>query len=191
VRLKTNDMLQAPAIGRALEARLGRDYAVRDWSRENQVWFAAVQVEKRMMFIILTLIIAVAAFNLVSMLVMTVTDKRPDIAILRTLGASPRSILSIFMIQGSLIGLAGTFIGVALGVLVALNVGPVIGFIEQIFGFRVLPPGIYVISELPSDLRLPDVLWIGAISCLLALAATIYPSLRAAAVRPAEALRYE
>ncbi len=191
IRLKTTDMQQAPAIARDLGNRLGRDFTVRDWSRENQVWFAAVQVEKRMMFIILTLIIAVAAFNLVSMLVMTVTDKRPDIAILRTLGASPRSILSIFMIQGSLIGLLGTLIGVALGVLVALNVGPVIGTIEQIFGFRVLPPGIYVISALPSDLRLPDVAWIALISCVLALLATIYPSLRAASVRPAEALRYE
>ncbi len=191
IRLKTNDMLAAPAIGRALQARLGRDFMVRDWSRENQVWFAAVQVEKRMMFIILTLIIAVAAFNLVSMLVMTVTDKRPDIAILRTLGAPPKSILAIFMIQGSLIGLLGTFIGIALGVLVALNIGPVIGTIEQLFGFRVLPPGIYVISELPSDLRWADVGWIGIISCLLALVATIYPSLRAAAIKPAEALRYE
>ena len=191
VRLKTNDMQNAPVIARDLQNRLGRDYMVRDWSRENQVWFAAVQVEKRMMFIILTLIIAVAAFNLVSMLVMTVTDKRPDIAILRTLGASPRSILSIFMIQGSLIGLGGTLIGIVLGVLIALNVGHMVGAIEALFGFRVLPPGIYVISELPSDLRGPDVAWIAGISCVLALVATIYPSLRAAAVKPAEALRYE
>jgi len=191
VRLKTTDMQQAPAIAQDLANRLGRQYMVRDWSRENQVWFAAVQVEKRMMFIILTLIIAVAAFNLVSMLVMTVTDKRPDIAILRTLGASPRSILSIFMIQGSLIGLLGTLIGVALGVLIALNVGSMMSAIESIFGFRVLPPGIYVISALPSDLRLPDVAWIAMISCVLALVATVYPSARAAAVKPAEALRYE
>jgi lipoprotein-releasing system permease protein len=191
VRLKTTDMQQAPAIAQDLASRLGRQYMVRDWSRENQVWFAAVQVEKRMMFIILTLIIAVAAFNLVSMLVMTVTDKRPDIAILRTLGASPKSILSIFMIQGSLIGLLGTLMGVLLGVLIALNVGNVVGAAESLFGFRVLPPGIYVISALPSDLRLPDVAWIALISCGLALVATIYPSLRAAAVKPAEALRYE
>ena len=191
VRLKTTDMQQAPAIAQDLANRLGRQYMVRDWSRENQVWFAAVQVEKRMMFIILTLIIAVAAFNLVSMLVMTVTDKRPDIAILRTLGASPKSILSIFMIQGSLIGLLGTLMGVVLGVLIALNVGNMVGAVESLFGFRVLPPGIYVISALPSDLRLPDVAWIALISCVLALLATIYPSLRAAAVKPAEALRYE
>ncbi|MDO4904795.1 MAG: lipoprotein-releasing ABC transporter permease subunit [Lautropia sp.] len=191
VRLKTDDMQQAPAIGRQLQSGLGGNYQVRDWSLENRVWFAAVQVEKRMMFIILTLIIAVAAFNLVSMLVMTVTDKRADIAILRTLGASSRSILSIFMVQGSLVGILGTFVGVALGVLVALNIGPVIGLFEQLFGFRLLPPGIYVISALPSDLRWADVSWVAIISCLLALLATIYPSLRAAAVRPAEALRYE
>ncbi|RKW34185.1 MAG: FtsX-like permease family protein, partial [Lautropia sp.] len=144
-----------------------------------------------MMFIILALIIAVAAFNLVSMLVMTVTDKRADIAILRTLGASPKSILSIFMVQGSLVGLLGTAAGVALGVLVALNIGPVVGFFEQLLGVRLLPPGIYVISALPSDLRLADVSWVALISCVLSLLATIYPSLRAAAVRPAEALRYE
>lgn len=191
LRLKTDDMHEAPAIGRQLQAMLGGDYQVRDWSLENRVWFAAVQVEKRMMFIILTLIIAVAAFNLVSMLVMTVTDKRADIAILRTLGASSRSILSIFMVQGSLVGILGTFAGVLLGVVVALNIGPVIGLFEEMFGFRLLPPGIYVISALPSDLRWADVGWVALISCLLALLATIYPSLRAAAVRPAEALRYE
>ena len=191
LRLKLDDMHQAPAVGQRLLDQLGSGYHVRDWSQENRVWFAAVQVEKRMMFIILALIIAVAAFNLVSMLVMTVTDKRADIAILRTLGASSRSILSIFMVQGSLVGLLGTFAGVALGVLVALNIGPVIGFFEQMFGFRLLPPGIYVISALPSDLRLDDVIWVAVISCVLALLATIYPSLRAAAVRPAEALRYE
>ncbi|MDO4230784.1 MAG: lipoprotein-releasing ABC transporter permease subunit [Lautropia sp.] len=191
LRLKLDDMQIAPEVGERLLNRLGAGYMVRDWSQENRVWFAAVQVEKRMMFIILALIIAVAAFNLVSMLVMTVTDKRADIAILRTLGASSRSILSIFMVQGSLVGLLGTFAGVALGVLVSLNIGPVIGFFEQLFGFRLLPPGIYVISALPSDLRLDDVLWVAVISCVLALLATIYPSLRAAAVRPAEALRYE
>lgn len=191
LRLKLDDMQVAPEVGERLLNKLGAGYMVRDWSQENRVWFAAVQVEKRMMFIILALIIAVAAFNLVSMLVMTVTDKRADIAILRTLGASSRSILSIFMVQGSLVGLLGTFAGVALGVLVSLNIGPVIGFFEQLFGFRLLPPGIYVISALPSDLRLDDVLWVAVISCVLALLATIYPSLRAAAVRPAEALRYE
>ena len=163
LRLRLDDMQRAPEIGQQLGAELGD----------------------------LALIIAVAAFNLVSMLVMTVTDKRADIAILRTLGASSRSILSIFMVQGSLVGLLGTSTGVALGVLVSLNLGPVVGAFEQMLGVRLLPPGIYVISELPSDLRLEDVSWVALISCVLALLATIYPSLRAAAVRPAEALRYE
>lgn len=191
LRLRLDDMQRAPEVSRVLGASLGDAYQVRDWSQENRVWFTAVQVEKRMMFIILALIIAVAAFNLVSMLVMTVTDKRADIAILRTLGASSRSILSIFMVQGSLVGLIGTFTGVALGVLVSLNIGPIVGAFEKMLGVRLLPPGIYVISELPSDLRLADVSWVALISCVLALLATIYPSLRAAAVRPAEALRYE
>lgn len=191
LRLRTNDMQAAPEIARDLAPRLGNQYIVRDWSTENRVWFSAAQVEKRMMFIILTLIIAVAAFNLVSMLVMTVTDKRADIAILRTLGASPRSILAIFMIQGSSIGLLGTLAGVVLGVIVSLNIGRVVAYLEGLFGFHLLPPGIYVISALPSDLRWPDVGWIAVISCLLALLATIYPSLRAARMRPAEALRYE
>ena len=191
LRLRLDDMQRAVDVGQHLSASLGGGYRVRDWSQENRVWFAAVQVEKRMMFIILALIIAVAAFNLVSMLVMTVTDKRADIAILRTLGASSRSILSIFMVQGSLVGLLGTVSGVVLGVLVSLNIGPVVGAIEKLLGVRFLPPGIYVISELPSDLRLDDVSWVALISCALALLATIYPSLRAASVRPAEALRYE
>ncbi|MGE0310834.1 MAG: lipoprotein-releasing ABC transporter permease subunit [Lautropia sp.] len=191
LRLRTADIQAAPQVARDLAARLGARYEVRDWSQENRVWFAAVQIEKRMMFIIMMLVIAVAAFNLVSMLVMSVTDKRADIAILRTIGASPRSILSIFMIQGAAVGLLGTLIGVLLGVAVGANVGAIVGFAEQLFGFRVLPPGIYVVSTLPSDLRPPDVGWIAFFACVLALAATIYPSLRAARVRPAEALRYE
>ena len=191
LRLRTTDMQQAPAIAAGLSAFLGQGYDVRDWSNENRIWFSAVQVEKRMMFIIMLLIIAVAAFNLVSMLVMTVTAKRPDIAILRTLGASSRSIMSIFMIQGTLIGLLGTAIGVALGVLVASNIDVIVPAIEGVFGFRVLPPGIYVTSELPSDLRAADVGWIALLACVLALVATLYPSLRASRVQPAQALRYE
>jgi lipoprotein-releasing system permease protein len=163
----------------------------RDWSRENRNWFAAVQIEKRMMFIILTLIVAVATFNLVSMLVMTVTDKRSDIAILRTLGAAPRSIMAIFVVQGAAVGLLGTLFGVSLGTLLASNVGPVVAFVERLFGFQVLPAGVYFINYLPSDLHWSDVGTIGAVSCVLALAATVYPSLRASRVRPAEALRYE
>lgn len=191
VRLMTRDMMGAPAVARDLSRTLPADLLVRDWSSENRNWFAAVQIEKRMMFVILTLIIAVAAFNLVSMLVMTVTDKQADIAILRTLGATPGAIMRIFMIQGSTVGLLGTFLGLSLGTLLALNVGPVVAALERWFSLQVLPKGIYFIDYLPSDLHLSDVITIGLTSCAMALLATIYPSLRAAAVKPAEALRYE
>jgi lipoprotein-releasing system permease protein len=191
LRLRTTDMQEAPRIAAELMRTLDPSLYARDWSRENRNWFAAVQIEKRMMFIILTLIVAVAAFNLVSMLVMTVTDKRSDIAILRTLGAAPRSVMAVFVVQGALVGLLGTLIGVTLGTLLALNVGPVVGSIERLFGFQVLPSGVYFISYLPSDLHWSDVVTIGLTSSVLAFAATIYPSLRAASVRPAEALRYE
>ena len=191
LRLKTDDMQTAPAIAGELMRTLDASYFARDWSRENRNWFAAVQIEKRMMFIILTLIVAVAAFNLVSMLVMTVTDKRSDIAILRTLGAAPRSIMAIFVVQGAMVGLLGTLLGVTLGTLLAVNVGAVVGALERVFGFQVLPSGVYFINYLPSDLHASDVLTIGLVSCVLAFAATIYPSLRAASVRPAEALRHE
>jgi lipoprotein-releasing system permease protein len=191
VRLKTSDMMAAPEIARELTRQLTGDLFVRDWSRENRNWFAAVQIEKRMMFIILTLIIAVAAFNLVSMLVMTVTDKQSDIAILRTLGASPGSVMKIFVVQGAMVGLLGTAIGVALGVLLALNIDVVVAALESAFGFQVLPKGIYFINHLPSDLHWDDVGVIGLTSCVLAFASTIYPSWRASRVRPAQALRYE
>lgn len=191
LRLRTADMQQAPMVAAELGSRLDQSLFARDWSRENRNWFAAVQIEKRMMFIILTLIVAVAAFNLVSMLVMTVTDKRSDIAILRTLGASPRSIMAIFVVQGALVGLLGTLFGVSLGVLLAQNIGPVVAAIEKFFGFQVLPSGVYFISYLPSDLHWSDVISIGLTSCVLAFAATIYPSLSASRVKPAEALRYE
>jgi len=191
VRLKTNDMMSAPQTAREIARVLPGDWLVRDWSSENRNWFAAVQIEKRMMFIILTLIIAVAAFNLVSMLVMTVTDKQADIAILRTLGATPGAIQRIFMIQGAAVGLLGTFVGLALGTLAALNVGALIAWIERAFALQVLPKGVYFIDHLPSDLRVPDVVTIGLTSCVLALASTVYPSWRASRVRPAEALRHE
>ena len=191
VRLKLADMMQAPGVARDLTRMLTGDLYVRDWSAENRNWFAAVQIEKRMMFIILTLIIAVAAFNLVSMLVMTVTDKQSDIAILRTLGASPASIMRIFIVQGAAVGLLGTLLGVLLGVLLASNIGAVVAFVESVFGFQVLPQGIYFINYLPSDLRGGDVTRIGLTACVLALISTLYPSWRASRVRPAEALRYE
>ncbi|HYF59788.1 MAG TPA: lipoprotein-releasing ABC transporter permease subunit [Burkholderiaceae bacterium] len=191
VRLRTADMQQAPRVAAELMRTLDPGLYARDWSAENRNWFAAVQIEKRMMFIILTLIVAVAAFNLVSMLVMTVTDKRSDIAILRTLGASPRSVMAIFVVQGAMVGLLGTLFGVSLGTVLALNVGPVVASVEQLFGFQVLPSGVYFINYLPSDLHWSDVGTIGATSCVLAFAATIYPSLSAARLKPAEALRYE
>ncbi len=191
LRLKVADMQRAPEVASELGAMLKGDLYLRDWSQQNRNWFAAVQTEKRMMFIILTLIIAVAAFNLVSTLVMTVTDKQADIAILRTLGASPRSIMKIFIIQGGLVGLLGTAIGVTLGVTVALNIDVIVPFIEGLLGVQFLPRDVYLISALPSDLRWPDVIRIGGIAVVLAFLATLYPSWRAARVRPAEALRYE
>lgn len=191
LRLRIQDMQKAPDVALELSRQLSGDLFIRDWSRQNRNWFAAVQTEKRMMFIILTLIIAVAAFNLVSTLVMTVTDKQADIAILRTLGATPRSIMKIFMIQGALVGLIGTAIGVGGGVLVALNVDVIVPFIERVLNMQFLPRDIYLISALPSDLRWPDVYTIGLVAVVLAFVATIYPSWWAARVKPAEALRYE
>jgi lipoprotein-releasing system permease protein len=191
LRLRIANMQDAPQVAQDLSRILTGDVLIRDWSQQNRNWFAAVQTEKRMMFIILTLIIAVAAFNLVSTLVMTVTDKQADIAILRTLGSSPGSIMKIFMIQGALVGLIGTAIGVGAGVLVALNVDVIVPFIEHLLGVQFLPRDIYLISALPSDLRWHDVSTIGIVAVVLAFLATLYPSWRAARVRPAEALRYE
>ncbi|WLI91028.1 lipoprotein-releasing ABC transporter permease subunit [Massilia sp. R2A-15] len=191
LRLRIADMHQAPQVAQELKASMPGDLVVRDWSQQNATWFAAVQTEKKMMFIILTLIIAVAAFNLVSTLVMTVTDKQADIAILRTLGSSPRSIMKIFMIQGALVGLMGTAIGVGFGVLVALNVDVIVPFIEHLLGVQFLSKDIYFISTVPSDLRWPDVAKIGGLAVILAFVATLYPSFAASRVKPAEALRYE
>lgn len=191
LRLRVDDMQRAPEVALALSRVLSGNLLILDWSKQNRTWFAAVQTEKRMMFIILTLIIAVAAFNLVSTLVMTVTDKQADIAILRTLGASPASIMKIFIIQGALVGLLGTAIGVGLGVVVAMNIDVIVPFIERLFGVQFLSKDIYLITSLPSDLRWPDVWTIGGVAVVLAFFATLYPSWRAANVRPAEALRYE
>jgi len=191
VRLKIRDLHQAPEVALQLAATLSGDLFIRDWTRVNRTWFAAVQLEKRMMFIILTLIVAVAAFNLVSTLVMTVTDKRADIAILRTLGASPGSIMAIFMVQGALAGLIGTALGLLLGLGVAFNVDTLMPLLERLLGFTLLPPEIYLITTLPSDPRSADIVPIVLIALLLAFLATIYPSWRASRVNPAEALRYE
>ncbi|MBR7070334.1 MAG: lipoprotein-releasing ABC transporter permease subunit [Oxalobacter sp.] len=192
LRVKLHNMQEAPAVAKDLSLLLlDQEVVVRDWSKQNKNWFAAVQTEKKMMFIILMLIIAVAAFNLVSTLVMTVTEKQADIAILRTLGATPRSIMKIFMVQGALAGILGTLIGVSFGILVSLNIDVIVPFIERLFGFQFLPKNIYLISTLPSDLQWMDVLKIGISSIVLSFLATLYPSWSAAKVNPAEALRYE
>jgi len=191
VRLKIADMQRAPQVAAQLAGMLEPGLMVRDWSRQNRTWFAAVQTEKRMMFIILTLIVAVAAFNLVSTLVMTVTEKQSDIAILRTLGASPRSVMSVFIVQGTLIGVIGTLAGVGLGLLLANNLDVIVPLIESVLGVQFLPKDIYVISTLPSDPRASDIVPITVISLVLALVATLYPSWRASRTRPADALRYD
>ena len=191
VRLKVNDTDRAPLIARQLGKTLAIDGYVTDWTQQNATYFRAVQIEKRMMFIILTLIIAVAAFNLVSTLVMVVTDKHPDIAILRTLGATPGTIMRIFIVQGAMVGLIGTLIGVVGGVLLALNISDVVSFMERVIGTPILSPEVYFIKELPSDLKANDVWSISLIAFVMALVATLYPSWRASKVNPAEALRYE
>lgn len=191
VRLRLRDMQRAPEVARRLARELGPQVLVQDWSSFNKTWFAATQIEKRMMFLILTLIVAVAAFNLVSTLVMTVTEKQSDIAILRTLGASPGSIMGIFMVQGAVTGLVGTGLGVGGGLLLANHLEAIVPAIERLFGVRFLDPSIYFISELPSDPRAADIVPIALISLALAFVATLYPSWRASRVRPAEALRYD
>ena len=191
LRLRLRDMHQAPQVAAELRRSLQGELVLRDWSQVNTVWFAAVQSQKRMMFIILAMIIAVAAFNLVSTLVMTVKDKQSDIAILRTLGASPRSIMKIFIVQGTLVGLLGSLLGVTLGVTVALNVDVIVPFIERLIGIQFLSKEIYLISEIPSELRWPDVASIGGLALLLAFLSTLYPSWAAARTNPAQALRYE
>jgi len=191
VRVKLQDLHQARDVAAQLRNTLSGDLLVRDWTQQNRTWFSAVQVEKRMMFIILTLIVAVAAFNLVSTLVMTVTDKRADIAILRTLGASPRSIMGIFVVQGAMVGVIGTFAGLGLGLLVAFNIDVIVPALEQLFHASFLPKDIYIISRMPSEPQQGDILPIAIISLVLAFAATLYPSWRASRVNPAEALRYE
>jgi lipoprotein-releasing system permease protein len=191
IRLKVRDVDEAPRVARELAAKVPQGLYLTDWTQQNVNYFRAVNIEKRMMFIILTLIIAVAAFNLVSTLVMVVTDKHPDIAILRTLGASPASIMQVFVVQGAVIGVIGTAIGVIVGILLALNIDVVVPAIEHAFHFQILSSEVYYISELPSDLHWSDVISVAVVSLVLAFVATIYPSWRASRVNPAEALRYE
>jgi lipoprotein-releasing system permease protein len=191
LRLKLDDIFAAPAVSRELERQLQGDYRVEDWTRQHANFFRAVKTEKRVMFIILTLIVAVAAFNIVSTLIMVVTDKRADIAILRTLGASPRSIMTIFIIQGVVIGVLGTVLGVAGGVGLALNVETIVPAIEQLFNVQFLAADVYYISDVPSELHWNDVWVMASVALVLSLLATLYPAWRAARTQPAEALRYE
>ena len=191
IRLRLKDLHKAPTVTRELAQTLSGDLYIRDWTQQNKTWFAAVQLEKRMMFIILTLIVAVAAFNLVSTLVMTVTDKRADIAILRTLGASPRSIMGIFVVQGAMVGVIGTLAGLLLGLGIAYNIDVIVPALERLFRASFLPKDIYLISHMPSDPQSTDIMPIAIISLILSFLATLYPSWRASRVNPAEALRYE
>ena len=191
VRLKVDDLFAAPQIGRELMRYLDGDIWISDWTRSHANFFRAVEIEKRMMFLILLLIVAVAAFNIVSTLVMAVQDKRADIAILRTLGASPGSIMGIFVVQGTLIGVIGLLAGIAGGVTLALNIDVVVPALERALGLQFLAKDVYYISDLPSDLHWSDVWTIGSVSFVLTLLATLYPSWRASRTQPAEALRYE
>jgi lipoprotein-releasing system permease protein len=193
LRLKLDDLFDAPEMARTLSQKLETTGAfyITDWTQQHANFFKAVQLEKKVMFIILTLIVAVAAFNIVSTLVMAVTDKRADIAIMRTFGASPRSIMQIFMIQGALIGIIGTLAGAVLGVITALNIETIVPFLERIFKVQFLAKDVYYISDLPSKLVWSDVMTIVILSGVLSLFATLYPSYKASKINPAEALRYE
>lgn len=191
VRLELEDLFAAPRIAREIAAALGTGYVARDWTAENASYFRAVRIEKTMMTIILSLVVAVAAFNIVATLVMVVTDKRSEIAILRTMGLSPGSVMRVFLVQGTAIGAVGTLLGLLLGVPLALNVGTVMPALESLLGFSVLPAEVYYITRLPSDLRVPQVIMVAGIALALCLLSTVYPSLRAARTEPAEALRYE
>lgn len=191
VRLKLDDMMRARTVAWQLSDQLGGLHRVRDWTMQHANLFRAVRTEKTVMFIILSLIVAVAAFNIISTLVMVVTDKQPDIAILKTMGFSPRGIMGIFMVQGSFIGIIGTLLGVIAGVALALNVEQVVGAIEQLLGTDFMSADVYYISDLPSELRLYDVLRFGGLALVLSLLSTLYPAWRAGRIQPVEALRHE
>ena len=191
IRLKFDDMMRARWIARELSVELPGYYRVRDWTQQHANFFRAVQTEKTVMFIILSLIIAVAAFNIISTLVMVVTDKQSDIAILKTMGLGPRRIMGVFMIQGSLIGIIGTGLGVIGGVVLALNVESVVGAIEQLLSIEFLSAEVYYISDLPSELRWSDVVRFAGVALVLSLLSTVYPAWRASRTEPVEALRYE
>lgn len=191
VRLKLSDVDKAPLVSYQLSEQLQQQYRVRDWTQEHANFFRALEIEKRVVFIVLMLIIAVAAFNIVSTLVMIVTDKEPDVAILRTLGMSPSSVMKVFMVQGTIIGVVGTLLGGIFGVLTALNVKTLIPAIERFLNIELFPVSVYVITDFPAELRVADVTWVMVISLCLSFLATIYPAWRASRVEPAEALRYD
>lgn len=191
VRLKLVDLFQASEVAWSVISRLDGKYWASDWTRTQGNLFQAIKLEKIMIGLLLLMIVAVAAFNIISTLVMLVTDKQADIAILRTMGASPATIMKIFMIQGAVIGVVGTVLGIILGVVLALSVSDVLAWVEQVFGFQFLSSDVYFISYIPSQLRLDDVLLVSVSALLLSFLATIYPSVRAARVEPVEALRYE
>jgi lipoprotein-releasing system permease protein len=191
IRLKFDDVLEAPRLSRIAAARLNPPLELRDWTEENEAYFRAIRIEKTMMGLILMLIVAVAVFNIVATLVMVVNDKRTDIAILRTLGLSPRGVLAVFMTQGVLIGWIGAALGVGLGLALALNVDVIVPFLEANFGFHIMDPDVYYISGIPSELHPPDVVRIAVAALLLTLIATVYPAFQASRTQPADALRYE
>ena len=191
IRVKLDDINLAPTVTQHLLMKLPADYYATDWTRQNRTWFAAVQVEKRMMAVILFLIVLVGSFGLVSTLVMTVTEKQSDIAILRTLGASPQSIMTIFVILGCIVGLIGVLLGTGLGLAISCNLDVIVPAIEHLFGVEFLPREIYIISQMPSDPRASDIVPIAVVSFLASLLATLYPSWRAARTHPAQALRHE
>ena len=191
LRLSVENIYRAPLVRSNIERKLGSEYLVSDWTREHENFFRALQIERRVMFFILLLIVAVAAFNIVSTLVMVVTDKQRDVAILRTLGFSARSVMAVFVVQGTLIGLIGTTIGAVVGVITAVNVETLVPFLENLFRIEFFPSSIYVISDFPAEMRWRDVGQIIFVSFILSFLATIYPAWRASKVQPAEALRYE
>ncbi len=191
LRLKLTDVDRAPLVSQQIGEDLQDQYRIRDWTQEHANFFRALEIEKRVVFIVLMLIIAVAAFNIVSTLVMIVTDKQPDVAILRTLGMSPGGIMKVFMVQGTVIGVVGTLLGASLGVVTALNVKTIIPAIENFFNTELFPVSVYVITDFPAELRWPDVTWVVVVSLVLSFIATIYPAWKASRVQPADALRYD
>jgi lipoprotein-releasing system permease protein len=191
IRFRADDVMQAPSIAASLQQRLGDGVRTSDWTVENASYFRAIRIEKMMMSLILSLIIGVAAFNIVASLVMVVTDKTTDIAVLRTLGMGPDGVVRVFFVQGALIGWAGVVVGVLLGVVLAIYVPVIAPFLEQLFGFQIMPGDVYYVTRIPSELELQDVVVIAASAFVLTSLATLYPARRAALVNPAAALRYE